>query len=297
MKLIRPLLLLCCLLAVQSTFAQGVKEKVADDACECLHEKKKANVKDVEAATEQCIESAVLQNLDVLAAEYGMENLDGALGEEFGEELGATLVAECPLFMEMIMESQGIGTSETSKFEEMKSPTVAKASAKSCKCISKLKNPDENGVTNCVTTYLEKFEKKFVKENGKKDLSSHDMDVIAEQTFDNLNSTCPSFKAMDFSSGASTSSADLAENISNDACDCFNKVDLDQNPKDLDAASEKCIENATLNNMDIIMAKYGENVADDDFADKLLEDIGSDLMVHLVQNCPRFMEIIQRVED
>jgi predicted hydrocarbon binding protein len=119
--MLKQILILCLLLGgVWNVQAQNIKEKIADEVCDCLQEAEiDESPQAVESALTTCMQTSVIQHLSEIAEELeiDMSEFSEEVGYELGKEIGVLLANRCKTFLEMMMRAEG-GDEEAAQREK-----------------------------------------------------------------------------------------------------------------------------------------------------------------------------------
>lgn len=92
-------------------------------------------------------------------------------------------------------------------------------------------------------------------------------------------------------SSASLQGQEAISLISDASCDCIGDLDV-ENESEMEAAVEMCIQTAIFSNLGPIMEEFDFDLTDEAEATRIGEEIGMEVGMNLVSNCPEFMNMM-----
>lgn len=109
-----------------------------------------------------------------------------------------------------------------------------------------------------------------------------------------LTHTLSIFLVFSLSFPASVSAQEVIDLIAAASCECIENL---EEGVEFEAATESCVQTAIFSNITPILEEYDFNVTDQDEAERLGEQIGIQVGMKLVSDCPAFMEMMMASED
>lgn len=97
-----------------------------------------------------------------------------------------------------------------------------------------------------------------------------------------------------FSLALSTSAQEVVDLIAEASCECIEEL---EDVSDFAAAAEICIQQAIFSNLAPILEEFDLDITDEDEATRIGEQIGMDVGLKLVSDCPSFMEMMMASDE
>lgn len=97
-----------------------------------------------------------------------------------------------------------------------------------------------------------------------------------------------------FSLTLSTSAQEVVDLIAEASCECIEEL---EDVSDFAGAAETCIQQAIFSNLAPILEEFDLDITDEDEATRIGEQIGMEVGLKLVSDCPSFMEMMMASEE